>query len=282
MSIALLVSDVDGTLVNDDKVLTPATRAAVARVKAAGIGFTIISSRPPRGMRMIVDALEIAAPFAGFNGGMIMGRDRSVRAQHLLPPAVAARAVDLISAHGAQVWVFAGEDWLLRDRNGPYVARELRTVQFPPTEVADFGSALDKAGKIVGVSADFELLRRCGEAVHAALDGAAEVARSQLYYLDVTHPLANKGNALIEFSKLLSVPPQEIAVIGDGENDVAMFRQAGLRVAMGNAQPHVQAAADHVALSNQEDGFADAVERFILPAAAQARNKGGRSALLGT
>ena len=92
----------------------------------------------------------------------------------------------------------------------------------------------------------------------------ANVARSQPYYLDITHPLANKGAALSELAKLLDVPLSEIAVIGDGSNDVAMFARSGLSIAMGNASLEVQGAADFVTDSNREDGFANAVERFVL------------------
>ena len=93
---------------------------------------------------------------------------------------------------------------------------------------------------------------------------SASVARSQPYYLDITHPLANKGAALSEIAKLLDVPLAEIAAIGDGANDVAMFERSGLSIAMGNASPQVQRAADFVTDSNGEDGFAKAIERFIL------------------
>jgi hydroxymethylpyrimidine pyrophosphatase-like HAD family hydrolase len=100
--------------------------------------------------------------------------------------------------------------------------------------------------------------------VRAALADQASVARSQPYYLDITHPLANKGIALSELARLLAVPREEIAVIGDGGNDIAMFERSGLSIAMGNAGPEVQQAADFVTDSNREDGFANAVERFIL------------------
>ena len=90
------------------------------------------------------------------------------------------------------------------------------------------------------------------------------VARSQPYYLDITHPLANKGAALSEIAKLLGVPLAEIAVIGDGGNDVAMFERSGLSIAMGNASPEVQHAADLVTDSNAEEGLANAIKRFIL------------------
>jgi len=183
---------------------------------------------------------------------------------HLLLSQVARRAVDALSARGVQVWVFSGQDWLMRDADGPYVPLEEHTVGFRPTFVEDFGAALDTAAKIVGVSKDFDLLGRCERDVRAMLGDGAFVARSQPYYLDITHPLANKGAALSEIAKLLGIPLADIAVIGDGGNDVAMFERSGLSIAMGNASPKVQQAADFVTDSNGEDGFAKAIERFIL------------------
>ncbi len=94
----------------------------------------------------------------------------------------------------------------------------------------------------------------------------ASVVRSQPYYLDVTHPLANKGDALSSLATLLKVPLAEVVAIGDGHNDVAMFERSGLSIAMGNASPEVQRAADFVTASNDEDGFAQAIERLVLGA----------------
>jgi Cof subfamily protein (haloacid dehalogenase superfamily) len=262
--ISAVVSDVDGTLVTDDKVLTARARASVLELHARGIMFTVISSRPPRGLRVLLDPLKIAAPFGCFNGGIIAGPDLSVIAEHLLPSAVAQRALDMIHGHGAQSWVFAGQDWLVRDSTGPYIAREERTVGFRPTIVEDFTAALDTAAKIVGVSADPELLVQCERDVRAALADQACVLRSQTYYLDITHPLANKGAALMEIASLLGIPLSQIAVIGDGRNDIPMFEASGLSIAMGNGSPEVRRAADFVTASNREDGFAKAIERYVL------------------
>ena len=262
--ISAVVSDVDGTLVTDDKILSARARAAVAELHARGIVFTIVSSRPPRGLRMLFAPLEITTPIGSFNGGVIATPDLSVITEHLLMPQVARRAVDMLGAHGAQSWVFAGQDWLVRDSDGPYIGREERTLGFRPTIVEDFGPVLDVAAKIVGVSTDFELVARCERDIRAVLADQASVARSQPYYLDITHPLANKGIALSELAKLLAIPLAEIAVIGDGGNDVAMFERSGLSIAMGNASPEVRQAADFVTDSNHEDGFANAIERFIL------------------
>jgi len=262
--ISAVVSDVDGTLVTDDKILTARSVAAVAELCARGIVFTIVSARPPRGLRMLLDPLNITHPIASFNGGVIATSDLSVITEHLLPAAVARDAVDMLDAQDVEVWVFAGQDWLVRRSEGPYIAREERTVQFGPTIVEDFGAALDAAAKIVGVSKDFELLAQCERHGRAALSARASVARSQPYYLDITHPLANKGVALSELARLLDIPLAEIAVIGDGGNDIAMFERAGLSIAMGNANADLQKAANFVTGSNRQDGFADAVERIIL------------------
>jgi Cof subfamily protein (haloacid dehalogenase superfamily) len=262
--ISAVVSDVDGTLVTDDKTLTARAQAAVAELHARGIIFTIISSRPPRGLRALLHQLEITTPIGCFNGGVIARPDLSVITAHLLPPQAARHAVDVLSAGGAHPWVFAGQDWLVRNSHGPYVGLEERTVGFGPTIVEDFGAALDVAAKIVGVSEDFDLLARCERNARAALAEQASVARSQPYYLDITSPLANKGVALSELANVLAIPLAEIAVIGDGGNDIAMFAHSGLSIAMGNASPDVQRAADFVTDSNRDEGFANAVERFIL------------------
>jgi len=259
-----VISDVDGTLVTDDKVLTACAQAAVAELRASGIHFSIISSRPPRGLRMLIERLGIETPVGGFNGGVIATPDLAVVTEHLLPSQVARCAVDALNARGVEVWVFSGQDWLSRDPDGPYVPLEQHTVGFRPTIVEDFGSALDAAAKIVGVSKDFDLLEQCELDVRVALTSSAFIVRSQRYYLDITHPLANKGVAVTEIAKLLGIPLTEIAVIGDGSNDVAMFERSGLSIAMGNASPQVQRKADFITDSNRHDGFAKAIERFIL------------------
>jgi Cof subfamily protein (haloacid dehalogenase superfamily) len=140
----------------------------------------------------------------------------------------------------------------------------IRTVQFQPIVVGDFGAALDTAAKIVGVSQDPALLGRCEAELGTELSGRASVVRSQRYYLDITHSLANKGAALRSIARHLGAPLERVAVIGDGANDVAMFGQGAFSIAMGNAEPAVKRAADVVTDANDDDGFANAVERFVL------------------
>jgi Cof subfamily protein (haloacid dehalogenase superfamily) len=262
--ISAIVSDVDGTLVTNDKRLTDRTRLAVAAIRKAGIPFSVISSRPPRGMAPLMKALGVDRPSAGFNGGVIVAPDLSALQQRLASPDSARCAIDFLAERGIDTWVFSGQDWLLQNAAGPYVDHETRTVGFPPIVVGEFGKALDMAAKIVGVSDKHDFLKECESDLARLLGSAATVVRSQLYYLDITDRLANKGAGLLELARLLGVPPAEVAVIGDGSNDVTMFEQSGLSIAMGNAQTAVKEKADFVTASNSEEGFAMAVERFIL------------------
>jgi Cof subfamily protein (haloacid dehalogenase superfamily) len=262
--ISLVLADVDGTLVTAEKVLTPRASAAVQALHAAGIAFAITSGRPPRGMSMLIGPLGLTTPVAGFNGGIFVKPDMTPIEQHVLPGDVARRTAEIIGRNKMDVWVYSGSDWLIHNVEAPHVAREQKTVQFPPTVVQDFGAALDSAVKIVGVSDDLALVARCEAEAQKELGADASAARSQPYYLDVTHPDANKGTVVTTLSKFLSIPAAEIATIGDMPNDVLMFRKSGLSIAMGNASPEVQAQANLVTDSYSDDGFAKAMEKFIL------------------
>jgi len=263
--IGAVVSDVDGTLVTDSKRLTERARAAVAGLQARGVQFTIISSRPPRGMSMLLAPLNLSAPIAAFNGGIIATPDLTVIAEHLVSAEVARRTLHLFEARGVETWLFTGQHWLVRDCSSALVAFEQRTVGFGAELVADLAPFLASAAKIVGASDDYGLLARCEEELVGEFAGRATVARSQLYYLDVTHSLANKGAGLTALAKLMAVSTAEIAVIGDGRNDMPMFAAGGLSIAMGNASAEVKAAANLVTASNEQEGFATAIERFVLP-----------------
>ena len=262
--ISLVLADVDGTLVTAEKVLTPRAAAAVKALQSAGIAFAITSGRPPRGMAMLIDPLALRTPVAGFNGGIFVKPDMAIMAEHVLAADVARRALEIILHHGMDAWVYSGRDWLVRDPDAPHVAREQWTVKFSPTAVENFEAAIGSAVKIVGISDDLDMVARCEKDAQDTLGAKASAARSQPYYLDVTHPDANKGAVVTTLSKLLSVPTREIATIGDMPNDVLMFRKGGLSIAMGNASPAVQAQADLVTDSYDNEGFAKAIERFIL------------------
>ena len=269
LRVRLVIADVDGTLVTQDKVLTPRAIAAVKKLHDAGILFGITSGRPPRGMKMLIGPLEITEPIAGFNGGVIVTPDLSPISRQLLPPDVAAEVVRLIVKHGLDIFLYTDRDWFVRNADAPHVAREAWTVNFQPTVVHDFDSRMDGVVKVVGVSDDLAAVAGCEKDMQEWSAGRVSAARSQPYYLDVTNPKANKGEVVGMFAHLCNIPPAQIATIGDMPNDVLMFNKSGISIAMGNASPDVQKSATFVTASNQEDGFAKAMERLLPSAAAQ-------------
>jgi Cof subfamily protein (haloacid dehalogenase superfamily) len=268
LKISLVLADVDGTLVTNDKVLTMRAVAAVKALQAAGIAFAITSGRPPRGMAMLIEPLALQTPIAGFNGGIFVKPDMTIIEEHVLAPDAARKALNVILQHDLDAWVYSGNDWFVRKREAPHVAREQWTVKFAPTVVAAFDDQLASTVKIVGVSDDLDAVARCEKDAQEALGNGASAARSQPYYLDVTNPEANKGTVAKTLSRWLSIPTAEIATIGDMPNDVLMFRNSGFSIAMGNASPDVQAQADVVTASYNDEGFAKAMEHFILHRAA--------------
>jgi hydroxymethylpyrimidine pyrophosphatase-like HAD family hydrolase len=214
--IKLLLADVDGTLVTQDKVLTEQAIAAAHELHSAGVTLALTSGRPPRGMSML----------------------------------------------------YTETDWLIRDPKAPHVARETWTVKFDAKVVKEFtDEQLKDAVKIVGVSDDLDKVAACEKSAQQKLGDRASAARSQPYYLDVTSPQANKGGVVMMLAKLNKIQPDEIATIGDMPNDVLMFRKSGLSIAMGNSSDEVKSQASEVTDSNQDEGFAKAVRKFILKAA---------------
>jgi Cof subfamily protein (haloacid dehalogenase superfamily) len=261
--ISLVLADVDGTLVNEEKVLTKRAQAAVQGLHRAGIRFAITSGRPPKGMAMLFDALKLDTPIFGFNGGLVIKPDLSIIEQKTVPTDVAAAAIKLIRDHGLDVWVYRGNDWLITKADAPHVAREAWTVKFEPVVVKDVAEKLDQVAKIVGVSDDLEKVQRCEADARAAFGQRATANRSQPYYLDVTNKDANKGSVVEFLSSHLGVPAAEIATIGDQQTDVPMFKLSGLSIAMGNAPAEVKAQASTTTDSYNDEGFAKAMERII-------------------
>jgi Cof subfamily protein (haloacid dehalogenase superfamily) len=261
--VRIVLADVDGTLVTQEKVLTERAIAAVARVRAAGIEFAVTSGRPPRGMSMLVEPLALTTPISAFNGGLIVNPDMSVVEQRTISEEVVPAAIELLGEQGLDVWCYSGADWLVRDPKAPHVDREAQTVQFEPKVVKSFDDVKDVA-KIVGISDDHELVAAATDKASERFGKHVSAAQSQPYYLDVTHPQANKGEVVGYLAKHLDVPPEQFVTIGDMPNDVLMFARSGLSIAMGNAGPEVQRAARHVTASNEDEGFAKAIERFVL------------------
>lgn len=262
--IELVLADVDGTLVTPQKQLTDRTIAAVRALKDAGVKFAVTSGRPPRGMQMLVQPLSLSLPLAAFNGGLFARPDMTVIEERSIDPAIVAPIVALIADHGLDAWLYRGADWLLRDPDAAHVEKEADTVRFAPTVVENFDAIAEGVAKIVGVSDDLARVAEAEADARAKFGDHVSAARSQPYYLDVTHPDANKGAVVRYLSREYDIPASSIATLGDMPNDVLMFAHSGLSIAMGNASSDVQRAARRVTASNDDEGFAKAIERFVL------------------
>jgi Cof subfamily protein (haloacid dehalogenase superfamily) len=261
--VRLVVADVDGTLVTPDKLVTPRARAAVRRIVNADLAFTITSGRPPRGMKVLIDDLHVQAPIAAFNGGLFVRPDLSVLRRHVISRDAATSVIDIMAGGGLDVWLYTDNDWYVKSRRGPHVEREVWTVKYDPVVISTFDDVRGRISKIVGVTDDAELMALCLEEIRRRRGQPVSAALSQPYYLDVTHPKANKGEVVSALSGWLGIPTAEIATIGDMPSDVLMFARSGMSIAMANANDAVQRAATFVTSSNTDEGFARAIERFI-------------------
>lgn len=264
-AVKLLLADVDGTLVTQQKELTDRAIEAVHKLHDAGVMFAVTSGRPPRGMAMLIEPLAITLPIAGFNGGVLVNPDMSVIEQRVLPEDLVVPVTDMMHSFKLDVWLYTGADWYVPSADGPHVDRESWTVKFQPEVMQDGVHGLTKdVAKLVGVSDDHDAVARATEAVHDEFGDHVTAAASQPYYLDVTHPKANKGAVAQYLAAKYQLAADDIATIGDMPNDVLMFAHSGLAIAMGNASPEVKRAARRVTTSNEDEGFANAVDRFIL------------------
>ena len=262
--IRLVISSVDDTLLAPDRTLTPRSIEAVQRLLDAGIAFTLTSRRPPRGLLPLIETLGLTAPLAALDGALIIGPDLDVIVEHRMDRSAAESAINVLGAGGFDVWVYTADEWLVGGTGGPHVDREASTVGFRPTVVSDFGAVLGRIVRVVGVKDDrvavvrttAEVRRRCGSRV--------VVTSSQPFSVDVADPLANTGEVVMALADAFDLPVDRVAAIGHRVSDVPMFEMSGLGIALANATPNVRETARFVAPSNADEGFAAAIEQFVL------------------
>ncbi len=265
--VALVVSDVDGTLLDPEKRLSPGAPAAVKRLKRAGIRFTIASARPPWLTRPLLRDLHICEPSACFNGALLIDPDGHVLHQLPLSPHDAQAVANHICQSALDLWVYTESDWFVSNPCGSHVQHQEELMQGKASPLPTYDMSQFHVLKLVGVSDDHDAVRRAQSELEALYDVAISATRSSDYYLDVTHTDANKGMVVLTLSQMLKIATGQIATIGDMNTDVLMFRNSGVSIAMGNATDDVKAQAKHATKSNTEDGFAYAMEHFILGSA---------------
>lgn len=262
--ISLVISDVDGTLLDEKKVLSPEAPPAVQRLYAAGIRFTLASARPPRMVQKLIEALKVHEPFACFNGALITGPDEKILKEYPLAPADAKFVAEWIRRHGFELWVWTNNDWLVTSAAGEHVAHHEKEMGRAPTMLTTQDIGQMDVLKLVGVCDDHDRLAAAEKEFHDLGRETISATRSSPYYLDVTAAEANKGSVVLSISQLLNIPTSEIVTIGDMSTDVLMFKKSGASIAMGNALDDVKAQATFVTKTNDENGFAYAMDTFVI------------------
>jgi Cof subfamily protein (haloacid dehalogenase superfamily) len=267
--IKLVIADVDGTLLTSKKKLTSRALKAIRKLKERGIFFVITSGRPPKGLARLARELDLQVPIAAFNGGMFIDPralpEIKVISQKVIPESLVRGVFERVVTLGHDVWLYRNDQWLILKGMSAHVKKEQQTVHFSPNRLKNYEGQWDHVVKLVAVSDDYDALARTEKQLQAEFKGRLSVNRSQPYYLDISHPEANKGEVVKFFEKYFAVHKQQVATLGDMPNDVQMFKGSALSIAMGNADAQVKHQASAVTDSNECEGFAKAIEKLILP-----------------
>ena len=260
--IALVISDIDGTLITSNHELTEATRAEARRLYDKGIHLSLASSRPPRSILPFAEALQLRSPFAAFNGALVTTLDGNVVADSIITPSVIGRVKAIADEFGLGVWLYDEREWWASRRDA-FVDREEHTSGFSP-KIDGYDERITGDANKLTVVGKPELVAQAEQRVLSEMGGEVSASRSKPRFLDVTAHGMHKGSAVIRLAAILGVSTERVAVIGDGPNDIDMFKQAGVSIAMGQAVDDVREAASHVTSSNDDEGWARGIERYVI------------------
>lgn len=260
--IKLVISDIDGTLITSNHEITPATQATAARLYGEGIGLSLASSRPPRSIRPLAQSLALDSPFAAFNGALIVNAEGEIKLRSALAPEIVGRLKAIADQFGVGLWLYDEADWWAAERDA-FVEREAHTSGFAP-QLAGYDERLRQGAVKVTLVGKPERIAEAEERVAAELAQAVSASRSKPRFLDVTAHGYHKGAAVAHLAEVFQIAPEQVAVIGDGPNDVVMFEQAGASIAMGQAVDEVIRSATYITSSNDNEGWARGIEKYVL------------------
>lgn len=261
-SITLVISDIDGTLITSNHEVTEATKAAAHALNANGIKLSLASSRPPRAIIPIASQIGLDSNFAAFNGALILTSQGETLAESFIQPEVSLRIRAIADEYGLDVWLYDATDWWAARRT-QFVEREEHTSGFEAL-LTDYAAQLRRPLNKLTVVGQPDLVAKAELVLIDELGEKVSASRSKPRFLDVTAFGWHKGSVVGRFSDLLNTCPADVAVIGDGPNDVEMFAAAGLSIAMGQAVDEVRRKASVVTTSNDDEGWANAMNRYIL------------------
>src|SRR5262245_56972763 len=252
--IKLVISDIDGTLITSNHEITPATQAAAAKLYDASIGLSLASSRPPRSMYPLAEQLNLRFPFAAFNGGLILTREEEIKVNSTLPTEAVAHIKAIANELDIDVWLYDAKGWWA-SQHTPFVEREVHTSGFEP-DFAGYDEMLQRDLAKLTVVGKPELVAEAEKRILADLSDVVWASRSKPRFLDVTKFGYHKGAVVQRLSEVFGVSTDEVAVIGEGPNDLVMFAQAGVSIGMGQGVDEVLDAATYITSSNDSEGWA--------------------------
>ena len=269
MKYKLLVLDVDGTLLNEDKNISKRTLSALLKVQQMGVRIVLASGRPTYGLMPIAKALELGL-YGGFilsyNGCQIIdARNGQVLFERRINPEMLPYIEKKAAKNNIALFTYHDDTLLTSQPDNVHVREEAALNNLKIIEESEFSTAIDFAPcKCMLVSDDEEALVNLESHWKKRLDGVLDVFRSENYFLEVVPCSIDKANTLSVLLEQLEVKRDEVMAIGDGVCDVAMIQLAGMGIAMGNSVDSVKICADYITDTNENDGLAQAVEKLIL------------------
>ena len=268
MKYNMIVLDLDGTLTNRDKVITPRTKQSLMEAQKRGLKVVLASGRPTYGVLPLAKELELekyGGYILSFNGGIIMDcRTQEVVFRKELPVEENSRIVNLARQEQVDILTYQGPRILTNNQDNPYAKIESRINHLELKQIENLEHYLDFQVPKFLMLDDGDYLASVEGRVKAALGKNFSVYRSEAYFLEILPRGIDKAQCLAQLLKLLGMQREEMIACGDGFNDISMIEYAGLGVAMENAVRPVRNAADYVTLSNNDDGVAHVVEKFFL------------------
>lgn len=260
--ISLVISDIDGTLITSNHEVTDATKAAAAKLSDRGIALSLASSRPPRSIVPLADVLKLSGPFAAFNGALVVKREGEVLARSVIPAAIIGRVKSIADDFSLAVWLYDELDWWVPWQDA-FVEREEHTSNFS-AKLEGYADRITSDANKLTVVGNPELVAQAEQRILSELAKDVSASRSKPRFLDVTAYGIHKGTVVVRLANLLNIPTDRVAVIGDGPNDIAMFKQAGVSIALGQAVDEVKEAATYITTSNDDEGWARGIENYVL------------------
>jgi len=271
MNIRLVATDLDDTLLRNDRTLSKRVIRAIYQAREQGVHVTFATGRMPASTRPYVEQLGIDVPIITYNGAMIQeALSGEVLYRKVIPVEIAREVVDWLLSQGSHLHVYRQDQVFVHKMNS--WSREYSRAIRVPVEEMDLLRLLEQeeegAEKIL-MFGENKALEAWGERIREKFSGQVHITRSKPHFLEIIHPEVNKGVALTALAKRLEIGQDEVMAIGDNLNDLEMIRYAGLGVAIGNARQEVKDVANAVTTSNEDDGVAQAIEQYVLKGRAE-------------